>query len=287
MRSSVKKRTPRGNCLPNHEYVGLWINASDALTEGEWHRPVNGFANWNSGEPNNADHNENYAEMRRADGLWNDLPGTQQRPYVLEYDQINVTDVNPVPVSDQLYEFKVPNIDTTNWGSLKTLSGTQTIKGNPLFYARTHVHLENRSSSDLVVGDVDLVSFGYSPIITTSPTATTTDWEPSTELPAGKTIGGRFFAHNSWLDDSVATPSLQINGTINNPGGVVELQNQSGDIWGGNEGNATEAPLVIDGHEIYISAPSGAIDNGQSGNQAARPPSSIRTAAPQPCRHSR
>lgn len=65
-----------------------WIGLTDEVVEGQW-RWVTGepftWANWNSGEPNNAG-NEDYIQFVGG-GRWNDLPNVSL-PYVLEFDYI-------------------------------------------------------------------------------------------------------------------------------------------------------------------------------------------------------
>lgn len=57
----------------------IWIGATDEGAEGQW-RWSDGtpfaFANWNSGEPNNASNSEHYAEMLGLQGTWNDMPNS-------------------------------------------------------------------------------------------------------------------------------------------------------------------------------------------------------------------
>jgi len=255
---------PGGTCLADHEYVGLWINASDAATEGEWTRPVNAFEKWNSGEPNNAGGNENAAQYQVSNHTWNDLDGAQKLPLVVEFDQITIESVSfddpqsSDSIAGQSYEFKISDIAASD---VMFVSDTATVKGAPLFYAHAHVDLENHSSRDLIVGDVDLASFPYSPNVTVIPEASRENLNYTTMLPAGETLGGQFYARNLWSDPSTATPLLQISGTINNPSGIVELKNLSGDITGGN----VAARGVIEGHEIFVDAPGGAVDSGASG----------------------
>ncbi|WP_299459494.1 lectin-like protein [uncultured Gimesia sp.] len=255
------QNNPREKCLPDHEYVGLWINASDEVTEGEWTRPVNAFEKWNSGEPNNFEGNENAAQYQVSNHTWNDLDGTQELPFIVEYDQITIESVSfddPQPsdsIAGQSYDFKISAIAALD---VTFTTDTATVKGTPLFYAHAHVDLENHSSRDLVVGDVDLVSFPYSPNV--SVISANDNLNYTTTLPAGETLGGQFYARNLWSDPSTATPLLQISGTINNPSGIVELKNLSGDITGG--GGTSRG--VIEGHEIFIDAPDGAVDSGDS-----------------------
>jgi hypothetical protein len=55
----------------------VWIGFNDVANEGafEWtdQSPV-AFTNWNSGEPNNANGTEHYAELLGSNGEWNDMP---------------------------------------------------------------------------------------------------------------------------------------------------------------------------------------------------------------------
>lgn len=61
--------------LVNHgNKDAYWLGLNDAITEGDFYwvtfEPVT-YTNWNSGEPNNRD-DEDFAEMRRNNGKWND-----------------------------------------------------------------------------------------------------------------------------------------------------------------------------------------------------------------------
>jgi len=53
----------------------LWIGFTDEAQEGTW-KWISGesvtFTNWNSGEPNNSNGNEDYAQLIKSTGLWND-----------------------------------------------------------------------------------------------------------------------------------------------------------------------------------------------------------------------
>ena len=86
------------------ENASVWLGASDADTEGQWHWHLgpgderlfwtgdenglsfNGaYTNWLSGEPDN-DNNEDFAILSRNDGTWNDHPGTDNARYLIEWD---------------------------------------------------------------------------------------------------------------------------------------------------------------------------------------------------------
>lgn len=80
-----------------------WLGGSDSAVEGTWRwtsgpeegekfwqgtaggsAPSGSYANWGAGEPNNSG-NEDTVHMR-ADGFWNDQPGTSAYRYVIEWD---------------------------------------------------------------------------------------------------------------------------------------------------------------------------------------------------------
>lgn len=81
----------------------VWLGGSDGAVEGEWRwlagpeagqqfwqggvggsTVAGSYANWGGGEPNNSG-NEDTVHMR-ADGLWNDQPGSTAYNYVIEWD---------------------------------------------------------------------------------------------------------------------------------------------------------------------------------------------------------
>ncbi len=94
--------------------VDGWIGASDADAEGVWRwmtgpeagqiistgndtpvTPDGQFSNWNTGEPNDSDDDEDYAQFYASGGVnpgrWNDLNGTSQNAYVVEYGGMGET----------------------------------------------------------------------------------------------------------------------------------------------------------------------------------------------------
>lgn len=78
--------------LVSHYSTQAWIGASDQEAEGAWKwmdGPEAGqlltFSAWNPGEPNNLN-NEDYAVINWvSSGLWNDLPNTLLRTFIVEY----------------------------------------------------------------------------------------------------------------------------------------------------------------------------------------------------------
>ncbi|WP_171597133.1 PA14 domain-containing protein [Marinifilum caeruleilacunae] len=78
---------------------GIWIGLTDASSEGnfEWvtGEPVD-FDNWNGGEPNDWGSGEDYTEMY-SNGRWNDLRGTNNRRYVVEFQTVTVVQTQGLP----------------------------------------------------------------------------------------------------------------------------------------------------------------------------------------------
>jgi hypothetical protein len=99
----------------NYPTAGYWIAASDDAVEGTWQwmaGPETGitfwqfgvgtltYANWNSGEPNNAGVGEDFAteNLFPAGSSWNDWCAACQTNYVVEYSAVNGP-VVPEPAS--------------------------------------------------------------------------------------------------------------------------------------------------------------------------------------------
>jgi hypothetical protein len=109
---------------PNLTYSfenGVWIGLNDAAVEGTfvWENgePVT-FTYWEQGEPNNANGNEDFVEMKIDNGKWNDYtsndaPVTQQLLNVLSYQTgINRNDT----VLKSVFPFEqIPWSGTYNW----------------------------------------------------------------------------------------------------------------------------------------------------------------------------
>ena len=89
----------------------VWLGGSDAATEGTWQWVTgpeagttfwqNGttltYANWNGGEPNNLG-NEDYLHGWWSGDRWNDIPGTLQYSYLVEYGPAAPSAI-PVPAA--------------------------------------------------------------------------------------------------------------------------------------------------------------------------------------------
>ena len=163
-----------------------WLGASDATNEGDWKwvtGPENGtlfwkgdsygsaqngeYANWNGSEPNNLD-NEDYGQFVTT-GSWNDLDGTSELGYVVEYGgmsndpEVQISDnvtvdviTNPTGISATATTIcQGSNITLTAQGAQGTVhwytescDGTEIGTGNPIavsplqnstYYARNEV----------------------------------------------------------------------------------------------------------------------------------------------------
>jgi hypothetical protein len=76
----------------------VWIGMTDAPSEGTWHwinGQTFGYSNWDGGEPNDL-FGEDYGEMYPG-GLWNDLNGLDQLPYIIEFDCLTPTQIAGPP----------------------------------------------------------------------------------------------------------------------------------------------------------------------------------------------
>ncbi|MEI7944598.1 MAG: trypsin-like serine protease [Actinomycetes bacterium] len=120
----------------------VWLGASDAESEGCWKWSdgpeanqifyaapaavscaVNasvGNSNWGVGEPNNANSNENVAQIN-ADGTWNDMAGNSSFAYVIEYGGT----VTPLTYS--------PDANASAKISILSPVDTPTVRGNYTF----------------------------------------------------------------------------------------------------------------------------------------------------------
>ena len=63
-----------------------WIGYTDAQNEGTfvWTFGNSSFTNWNSDEPNNYNNNEDFTELLKTTGKWNDLPDSHTREFIVE-----------------------------------------------------------------------------------------------------------------------------------------------------------------------------------------------------------
>jgi len=76
----------------------IWIAYNDAASEGNFvwvTGESNGYENWNGGEPNNSG-GEDYTVMY-SNGRWNDLRGTNNRRYVVEFQPAVVIQTAGLP----------------------------------------------------------------------------------------------------------------------------------------------------------------------------------------------
>jgi hypothetical protein len=114
----------------------LFIGLSDHASEGSFtwvSGETNAFRNWDSGEPNNANGNEDYTEIMIDTGKWNDVVGTSHYSVaeiplrqtnnlpVIAIRQTTATTVEIYwpSVTNQLYEVLwSSSIDTSQWNSL-------------------------------------------------------------------------------------------------------------------------------------------------------------------------
>ncbi|KAI8490945.1 hypothetical protein Bbelb_313640 [Branchiostoma belcheri] len=78
------------NTLINNLGGGCWIGLTDTESEGQWvfedgqTLASTGFANWNTGEPNNANTGEDCVEVYGPTHLWNDAPCSVTRRYICQ-----------------------------------------------------------------------------------------------------------------------------------------------------------------------------------------------------------
>ncbi|MES2386979.1 MAG: choice-of-anchor D domain-containing protein, partial [Bacteroidota bacterium] len=85
-----------------------WLGGTDKASEGTWlwtdGTPFN-YSNWSFGQPDNYLGIENYLHISRDNGgVWNDLSGSEELTFIVEYDQTSfiVTSNSPLPVGDTL-----------------------------------------------------------------------------------------------------------------------------------------------------------------------------------------
>lgn len=124
------------------------IGFTDQETEGEWHwitnEPVT-YTNWDSGEPADAGQ-EDYAGIRN-DGGWPDLQVYEERPYVCEWESINVpinlTDHSPIIIeSDNNF---TEQAITEGWAGNGTPTNPYIIEGYNITSSEVLIRIENTS----------------------------------------------------------------------------------------------------------------------------------------------
>ena len=84
----------------------LWLGYSDATVEGvfEWiNGEVTGYENWAAGEPNNSG-NEDYVQMNRTTGQWNDVNNTVMGHAIIEISEPRLDVTTPL-IAGQLTTF--------------------------------------------------------------------------------------------------------------------------------------------------------------------------------------
>ena len=103
----------------------VWIGFTDTNTEGDFkwlsNEPVS-YTNWNGAEPNNAG-GEDYTEMY-TNGRWNDLRGTNNRRYIVEFQPVFVTQTAGLPSGSNFPVGTTTNtfVATDNSGNTSTHS---------------------------------------------------------------------------------------------------------------------------------------------------------------------
>ncbi|MCZ4694442.1 HYR domain-containing protein [Ancylomarina euxinus] len=94
----VTINTQAENDWINSKVGEVWIGYNDAVSEGNfvWVTGENSsYENWNGGEPNNSG-GEDYTVMY-ANGSWNDLRGTNNRRYVVEFQTATLSQTAGLP----------------------------------------------------------------------------------------------------------------------------------------------------------------------------------------------
>jgi hypothetical protein len=175
----------------------IWFAATDEVTDGTWvidagpekgtiMKTSNGqlagnrpgvYNNWANGEPNGANHSEDYAVTKWNGNQWNDLSNNWANPYVIEYG----TWSNP---DDQTFTDFYTNSTSHSNGEVLTARFNFDFGGNvdeTKFSAKANTYVNNvwgvtnntsRSLSGLgkvdITNDLDTVktTTGYKPIIT-------------------------------------------------------------------------------------------------------------------------
>lgn len=134
----------------------LWLGYSDAMVEGsfEWiNGEVTNYENWAAGEPNNAG-NEDYVQMARTTGQWNDVSNTVMGHAIIEISEPRLDVATPL-IAGQLTTFSTTSfpagssvvyiVSTTGAGPSNTPFGQVEVDLDiisPVFYDRnTGSHL--------------------------------------------------------------------------------------------------------------------------------------------------
>lgn len=125
---------------------GWYIAASDAAKEGTWAWSTGesfSYKKWNSGEPNNAGGNEDYAVMMSGGG-WNDINGNDFYGFIVEYTYYNELTTPTIKLNKSSYtvgdtaqiswEKSAANTDFYRyWIEIKNVSTGQILYQNSAF----------------------------------------------------------------------------------------------------------------------------------------------------------
>lgn len=134
--TSAEELADVSNLIASGQKSSYWLGGTDEIIEGQW-KWVTGedfnFSNWNAGEPNNWGGNEDYLELLKSNGKWNDLPGSSQLGAVIEKEHLLVnTDNLQLQVganSNGIFTIQLVDARTTALGidniDLSTIQGAE------------------------------------------------------------------------------------------------------------------------------------------------------------------
>ena len=161
-----------------------WIGASDSATEGDWkwvagpetgtsfwsgagassggHTVNSGYANWNTGEPNDSGGNEDCAEYYSGTSRWNDLPcsGSTLSGYMVEFGTpgaLPTVVAKNISITTEAYP-AISSIVPTNNATAIVPSANLSITFNKIMQVGTGNIIIKKTADNTTVQTIDVAS---------------------------------------------------------------------------------------------------------------------------------